>query len=239
MLVIRHLAPVLVCLLMCACTSALRWAPETHVVQSGETVYSIAFQYGIDQRDLIGWNQLGSGGLIFSGQRLRLTAPNAYTSGPSSSSSSSRASSPASSKARRQEPVRRSPPGQSAAAAVKWRWPTEGLIIAGYGATAKTQSGIQIAGKRRQPIYAAASGEVVYAGSGLPGYGQLLIIKHNSGYLSAYGHNQKLMVGEGDRVQAGQQIAMMGDGPGQRPLLHFEIRYSGQPVNPLGYLPKR
>jgi lipoprotein NlpD len=228
MLVVRHLAPVLACLIMGACSSALRWEPETHVVQSGETVYSIAFQYGIDQRDLIGWNQLGSGGLIFTGQQLRLSAPDGYSPGQLSSST-----------ARRQEAARRAPSAQSGAALVKWRWPTEGTIIAGFGATAKTQSGVHIAGKRRQPIKAAASGEVVYAGSGLPGYGQLLIIKHTSDYLSAYGHNQKLLVGEGDRVQGGQLIAQMGDGPGQRPLLHFEIRRSGQPVNPLGYLPKR
>jgi lipoprotein NlpD len=230
MLVARHLAPLLACLIMGACSSALNWEPDTHIVQSGETVYSIAFQYGIDQRDLIGWNQLGSGGLIFAGQRLRLSAPDGYSPGQSSSSSSP---------ARRQEPARQSPPGQSGATPIKWRWPTEGMIIAGFGATAKTQSGVHIAGKRRQPIEAAASGEVVYAGSGLPGYGQLLIIKHTSDFLSAYGHNQKLLVGEGDRVQGGQLIAKMGDGPGQRPLLHFEIRRSGQPVNPLGYLPKR
>ena len=79
----------------------------------------------------------------------------------------------------------------------------------------------------------------MYAGNGLPGYGNLLIIKHTSDYLSAYGYNQKLLVAEGDRVQGGQQIARMGEGPGQRPLLHFEIRRSGQPANPLRYLPKR
>ena len=97
---------------------------------------------------------------------------------------------------------------------------------------------MHIGGKRGQSIVAAARGEVVYAGSGLPGYGQLLIIKHTSDYLSAYGHNQTLLVGEGDQVQGGQVIARMGEGPGQRPLLHFEIRRGGQPANPLGYLPK-
>jgi len=230
MFVVRHLALVLVCLILGACSSALRWSPETHIVQSGETVYSIAFQNGIDQRDLIAWNKLDSGELIFEGQRLRLTAPEGYVPGRSSSSSAATT--------RRQEPVRRSSSAQSGAAAVKWRWPTEGSVISAFGATAKTQSGIHIAGKRRQPVVAAANGEVVYAGNSLPGYGQLLIIKHTSDYLSAYGHNQKLLVGEGDRVQAGQVIAKMGDGPGQRPLLHFEIRRSGKPVNPLGYLPK-
>jgi len=232
MVIARYSLPVLVCLVIGACSSALRWEPETHVVRSGETVYSIAFQYGIDQRDLIGWNGLNANGLIFEGQRLRLTAPDGY-----------RAPRPATSTSRPREPAassrRTSAAGPVAALPVKWRWPTNGPVIAGFGATAKTQSGVHIAGKRGQKIYAAAAGEVVYAGSGLPGYGQLLIIKHSSDYLSAYGNNQKLMVGEGDRVKSGQLIARMGDGPGQRPLLHFEIRRSGEPVNPLKYLPKR
>jgi len=232
MVIVRYALPVLVCLVIGGCGSALRWEPETHVVRSGETVYSIAFQYGIDQRDLIGWNGLSADGLIFTGQRLRLTPPDGY-----------RPPRPAASTNRPRGPVashrRTSPSGPVAAPPVKWRWPTSGPVIAGFGATAKTQSGVHIAGKRGQKIYAAAGGVVVYAGSGLPGYGQLLIIKHSSDYLSAYGHNQKLMVGEGDRVKSGQLIARMGEGPGQRPLLHFEIRRSGEPVNPLKYLPKR
>lgn len=240
MAAVRILLLITSCLMLAACSSALRWDPQTrmqtraqtHTVQSGQTVYSIAFQYGIDQRDLIGWNGLGTGGLIFAGQRLRLTAPDGY--------SSQRSSAPA---ARRQAPSAspRSapPPGRIASTPVQWRWPTDGKVIAGFGATAKTQSGVQIAGRRGQPVVAAARGEVVYAGNGLPGYGNLLIIKHSSDYLSAYGHNQKLLVAEGDQVQAGQLIARMGEGPGQRPLLHFEIRRSGQPADPLAYLPKR
>jgi len=236
MLAVRQLAPVLACLIpvilvLSACSSALQWTPETHIVRSGDTVYSIAFQYGIDQRDLIAWNRLNTDGLIFPGQRLRLTAPGG--------SSPQRTSAPSSSTVGRREPVRPPGAGSAAGAPLKWRWPTDGRVIAGFGSTPKTQSGIHIGGKLRQPIRAAAAGEVVYAGSGLPGYGQLLIIRHTPAYLSAYGHNRKLLVGEGDRVQAGQQIAQMGEGPGRRPLLHFEIRRSGRPVNPLGYLPNR
>ena len=226
MFAVRSLAPLLACLILGACSSALQWTPETHVVRSGETVYSIAFQYGIDQRDLIRWNRLDGNGLIFAGQRLRLTAP-----ASSASSSEPRQSASA--------PDRSASSAQATARPVTWRWPTEGKVIAGFGATAKTQSGLHIAGKRNQSIQAAASGEVVYAGSGLPGYGQLLIIKHSSVYLSAYGHNQRLLVAEGDRVQGGQVIARMGEGPGQRPILHFEIRRQGKPVNPLGYLQKQ
>ncbi len=237
MAIARILSLAAICLMLNACSSALNWAPQTHVVKSGETVYSIAFQYGIDQRELIGWNRLSPNGLIFAGQKLRLTAPDGYVA--------QRSSAPT---AQRRPPARSSGSGSSrsgsspsrpSTTSVKWRWPTQGSVIAGFGATAKTQSGVHIGGKRGQSIVAAARGEVVYAGSGLPGYGQLLIIKHTSDYLSAYGHNQTLLVGEGDKVQSGQVIARMGEGPGQRPLLHFEIRRGGQPANPLGYLPKR
>jgi len=232
MFVVRNLVLVCACLMMGACSSALRWTPETHVVQSGETIYSIAFEFGIDQRDLLGWNDLDTNGLIFTGQRLRLTPPDDYTVARSGSSTTRRQTSTASS-------GRTAPSTPSSAMPVNWRWPTDGSVIAGFGASAKTESGVHIAGKRGQKIHATAGGQVVYAGSGLPGYGQLLIIKHTSDYLSAYGHNDKLLVGEGDRVSGGQEIAKMGIGPGQRPLLHFEIRRAGQPVNPLRYLPKR
>ena len=219
------LAPVILILLLGACADALNWNPETHQVVAGDTVYSISFRYRIDQRDLIRWNRLGSGGYIYVGQQLRLTPPDGY-SPPNTSGGQGR------------------PPGNqsgppAANVAVKWQWPTEGRVIAGFGATAKTQSGIQIGGKMKQDVRAASGGEVVYAGNGLPGYGNLLIIKHSTAYLSAYGHNSRLLVDEGDRVQGGQVIGRMGEGPGQRPLLHFEIRQSGKPVNPLGFLPKR
>ena len=225
----RHWLLVIACLWLGACSSALNWTPETHVVAPGETVYQIAFRYRLDQADLIGWNRLGSGGLIFVGQELRLTPPPGY--------SGSRSSSTASSGSRSTSSKPRPPPRQ--ASAVSWQWPTAGNVVAGFGTTAKTQSGMHIGGKLKQSINAASAGEVVYAGSGLPGYGQLLIIKHSEAYLSAYGHNEKLLVREGDRVSAGQKIARMGEGPGQRPVLHFEIRKWGKPVNPMGYLPRR
>lgn len=214
---------------LAGCSGALRWTPEYHEVTAGDTVYSIAWRYGLDQRDLAVWNDLESNGLIFPGQRLRLSPPGADESFRSAAGTGSNAR----------------PPTQSAMASMPaqnvsgWQWPTAGSIISGYGASAKTQSGIQIGGRQRQPIVAAAGGEVVYSGSGLPGYGQLLIIKHNTDFLSAYGHNEALLVGEGDRVKSGQRIARMGVGPGKRPLLHFEIRRHGEPVNPMKYLPRR
>ncbi len=226
---LRNLSLIAACMLLGACSSALRWEPDTHVVRAGDTVYSIAFQHGLDQHELLGWNRLDANGLIFPGQRLRLTAPAGYV--PKRATV-----------ARRTAPAARggaSPPGRADAVRVDWRWPTDGQVIAGFGATAKTQSGVHISGRIGQPVRAAAGGEIVYAGSGLPGYGQLLIIKHTPEYLSAYGHNDKLLVGEGDRVTGGQQIARMGTGPGRRALLHFEIRRDGQPVNPLSRLPRR
>ncbi len=108
-----------------------------------------------------------------------------------------------------------------------------------FGATAKTQSGVQIGGRLGQPVRAAASGDVVYAGGGLPGYGQLLIIKHDDTWLSAYGHNEELLVREGQGVRQGQEIARMGRGPGGQPMLHFEIRRNGAPLDPLRLLPQR
>ena len=209
----------MLCLLAVGCESALRWSPEYYVVQPGDTLYSIAFGYRIDQRDLAAWNNLGSGSLIRTGQRLKMTG-SAMDHRQATAKSSSVASTQA-------KPV------------ATWQWPTDGAVISGYGASSKTQSGIQIGGRRGQTVRAAAPGEIVYSGSGLPGYGQLLIIKHNANYLSAYGHNDSLEVNEGDQVEMGQRIARMGNGPGRRPLLHFEIRRNGKPVNPVKYLPSR
>ena len=108
-----------------------------------------------------------------------------------------------------------------------------------FGARPGSGTGILIGGRAGQSVRAAAGGRVVYSGGGLIGYGQLIIIKHNDTYLSAYGHNSALLVNEGDAVRQGQRIATMGEGPGRQPRLHFEIRKNGQPVNPRQYLPAR
>jgi lipoprotein NlpD len=217
------------------CSSALRWMPETHTVVAGDTVYSIAWQYGLDQRDLATWNQLDNNGLIYPGQSLRLSPPSGSKSSRAQSNSQSAPPSRSSSAG--------TPAAQPAAGSAQpvgsWQWPTAGTVILAYGASAKTQSGIQIGGRKSQPVYAAAAGEVVYSGSGLTGYGELVIIKHNADYLSAYGHNDSLLVKEGEQVRSGQRIAQMGNGPDQKPLLHFEIRRHGAPVNPMKYLPRR
>lgn len=122
---------------------------------------------------------------------------------------------------------------------IAWRWPTNGHVVATYAAGDQTRQGLGIAGNAGQPVLASADGEVVYSGAGLLGYGELVIIKHSDTYLSAYGHNRKRLVAEGEKVRSGQQIAEMGRSGAARDMLHFEIRKNGKPVDPVGFLPKR
>jgi lipoprotein NlpD len=122
---------------------------------------------------------------------------------------------------------------------VAWAWPADGQIVGRYVAGEPTKQGIDLAGKAGQPVRAAGPGVVVYSGSGLVGYGELIIVKHDEQWLSAYGHNRTRLVNEGQRVTAGQQIAEMGRTGAARDMLHFEIRYNGKPVDPLQYLPRR
>ncbi|HRQ63370.1 MAG TPA: peptidoglycan DD-metalloendopeptidase family protein [Xanthomonadaceae bacterium] len=122
---------------------------------------------------------------------------------------------------------------------VAWRWPASGPLLRTFAANDPLRQGIDIAGTAGDPVYASADGEVVYSGSGLVGYGELIIIKHSEQYLSAYGHNRRRLVSEGQRVRAGQQIAEMGRTGTDREKLHFEIRRGGRPVNPAEHLPPR
>jgi len=122
---------------------------------------------------------------------------------------------------------------------VTWRWPAGGKVVGTYIAGDQTKQGIDIAGKSGDAVFAAADGTVVYSGNGLIGYGELIIIKHSPSFLSAYGHNSKRLVKEGDRVKAGQVIAEMGSSSASRDSLHFEIRRNGKPANPVDFLPRR
>jgi lipoprotein NlpD len=119
----------------------------------------------------------------------------------------------------------------------RWLWPGKGPVERAYSAV--LHKGIDIAGQRGDPVYATAAGVVVYAGTGLKGYGALLIVKHNEQFLSAYGHNEVMLVAEGTNISAGQQIARMGSSGTDTVKLHFEIRRKGQPVDPLRLLPRR
>ncbi len=215
-------------MLLASCSSRPSWQDrqDTHIVRRGETLFSIAWRYGKDPDDVARWNRLGDGSLIYPGQVIRLTPP------PGSASRSASASSPT-------RPAPRPLPKIPDQPAPKWKWPTSGRINVEFGAKPGPGTGVLINGKAGQPIVAAASGRVMYAGSGLIGYGQLIILKHNDTYLSAYGYTASLLVKEGQEVKTGQRIATMGEGPERKPRLHFEIRRNGKPVNPRQFLPAR
>lgn len=187
--------------------------PGYYRVRRGDTLYYIAWRYDLDYRVLADWNRIPPPYTIFPGQILRLRAPEG-----------------------RPRPVPRPPLRRPAPV---WRWPTAGPVARAFTAHGPGRGGIEIRGRLGQPVYAAAAGRVVYSGSGLPGYGQLIIIKHNDNYLSAYGYNRRLLVGEGQRVRAGQAIAEMGAVGRQGPMLYFEIRRDGRPIDPLRLLPRR
>jgi len=224
-MVYRALVVLLLVLMLTSCGGQSSWRSDsqTHIVRKGETLYSISWRYGKDPDDVARWNRLGDGSLIYPGQVIRLTPPGSSGSGQSTASRPSTKPLP-------QIPAQPSP---------KWSWPTAGRINVEFGAKPGTGTGVLINGKIGQPIVAAASGRVVYSGSGLIGYGQLIILKHNDTYLSAYGYTASLLVKEGQEVKKGQKIATMGEGPERKPRLHFEIRRNGKPVNPRPYLPAR
>ena len=227
----RILLVPLLSLLLVACGPKTRWdhTPTVeHVVRTGETLFAIAWRYGIDPNELSRWNKLGDSSLIYPGQVLRLTLPPGMTAKPASS----RAPASSRSTSRQLPPIPSEPPPP-------WRWPTDGNVAVAYGERPGTGTGILIAGRKGQAIIAAADGRVVYSGSGLIGYGQLIILKHNDTFLSAYGYNESLLVDEDETVKKGQRIATMGEGPGREPRLHFEIRKNGEPVNPRQYLPAK
>lgn len=225
------------------CSDAfLRWEPDTYTVANGDTLYGIAWRFGLDYRDLARWNRLSDQNLIHPGQKLVLQDPGGSQPVAATANGRSRSPSGSATTGRAGTATRRaaaSPTARSTEPAPGFGWPTKGAVVAGFGATGSVGSGIDISGSSGQPVLAAAEGRVVYSGSGLIGYGQLIIVKHNNTFLSAYGYNSALSVQQGDTVRKGQRIAQMGEGPGKRPMLHFEIRLNGQPVNPLSYLPDR
>nr|WP_284060392.1 peptidoglycan DD-metalloendopeptidase family protein [Pseudomonas sp. NW5] len=221
-------------------------APRTgwqgqHRVQRGETLYSIAKRYGWDWQTLAAQNGIAPPYTLRVGQVLRLGQGTRVASTPAPRSAA------ASTPSRVSTPATRITPLASAPASVKpaagsptgWAWPASGTVIESFSASSSLNKGIDIAGEAGQPVLASLAGSVVYAGSGLRGYGELIIIKHSDTYVSAYGHNRRLLVKEGQRVTAGQQIAEMGSTDTDRVKLHFEIRRQGKPVDPLQYLPRR
>jgi lipoprotein NlpD len=209
------------------------------IVQPGDTLFRIAFDHGLDYRELAQWNGLNDPSRIFVGSRLRLTPPTAAPKPvktivvdklPGSNTPDVVAKplpppAPATSGAE-------SMPGDTPSS---WIWPAQGQVVTEFNET-RGAKGIDIAGKPDSPILAAASGRVVYVGGGLRGYGKLIIIKHSDILISAYGHNDRVLVTEGQPVRQGQLIAEMGDTDADRVKLHFEIREYGKPVDPMMYL---
>jgi len=198
---------------------------QYHYVQRGDTLSGIARWFGVSTTALAQANGIANPSRIYVGQRLRLRPP----PGGVVARPAARPSSP---------PAVRALP-QSLPAAPPWTWPVLGGRVAGQVTQPSGGVGLRIDGALGQPVLAAADGKVVYTGTGLHGYGVVIIINHVNGWLTAYGHNATVEVTEGDAVKAGQRIATMGEGVGQQPMLYFEIRIEGTPVDPLTQLPRR
>jgi lipoprotein NlpD len=240
------LTAILAALLLVGCSIEANYAPVRdvsgieripkngmHRVVAGESFYAIAWRYGLDYRSLAKRNGLTRPYYIYVGEMLSLRRNNPraqYHSAPRQNLAVSRIyPSPP-------KPLLTESTTEPEGTIRDWHWPARGFVIGSFSAFNK---GINIAGERGEPVYAAAAGKVVYSGKGLRSYGNLIIIKHNSDYLTAYAHNSKNLVREGDWVGVGQEIAKMGSTGASRVILHFEIRREGEPVNPLSYLVSR
>ena len=247
------------------------WRPKSYIVQKGDTLYSIAFNYGFDYHDLAELNGIQDPRMISIGQEIRLFPGKPKTGTPAAPAEAKPTEIlvkeqpklvkyPYSDAAmaqidKVQEPVAKvylskpdvKPDTQAEAESddsadvgedpvLEWSLPAHGKVIGKFSESAN-RKGIDIAGKLGQPVMASANGKVVYSGSGLRGYGKLIIIKHNNTYLSAYAHNNKILVKEGQSVSRGQKIAEMGNTDSKGVELHFEVRRYGKPVDPAKYLP--
>jgi len=226
--------------------------PDRYRVKKGDTLYSIAWRYGLDGRSLATWNRIRSPYIIYPGQTLRLSKPPSASRTRQKSANGEAAGSTTRSTAKPKsgQTDKRSAPKTKTSYKIKtrriavtdnrklrWQWPTKGKLKQRYIKGDPARKGIEIGGRSGQPVVAAEAGKVVYAGSGLIGYGRLIIVKHNKNYLSAYGHNRKLHVKEGISVKKGQTLAERGKNGSGETILHFEIRRNGTPVNPLKLLP--
>lgn len=275
------------------------WRPKTHIVAKGDTLYSLALEYGLDYRELAQWNGLADANMIGVGQELKLSAdegavvvralspkrpliqplppetvlaypkaiklpwsetavaelrrqleappmvlptpvsPPVAISLPDLISENKNKAEPVASAATARNPVantiKRGNDGLGDDEALEWALPTQGKLLSGYSQNGN--KGWDIGGRKGQAIFSTSVGKVVYSGVGLRGYGKLIIIKHNKTYLSAYAHNQVILVKEGDNVIRGQKIAEMGDTDSDVVKLHFEIRRFGKPVDPSKYMP--
>lgn len=229
-----------------------------HRVADGETLYAIAWRYNMDARQLAARNRLNEPYRLRIGQRLALdmqgrdwttevVSKQVAAREPRNRSANAKASSATAQAATVSKPRAAhsgaQPSRQQALGRLsKWAWPTDGKLLSrSRDREAKRQGfrGLDIAGEKGQPILAANNGVVVYAGNGLKTLGNLLIVKHENEYLSAYAHNSRLLVSQGEKVKIGQKIAELGSSGTHRNYLHFEIRHRGKPIDPLQVLPNR
>ncbi len=246
-------------------TPGIHATAGTYVVKQGDTLYSIARIHGQSASDLVAWNQLDNPDQISIGQSLRVSPPDGLEDGPIVHPISGMAEPAVTPPADSASSLRQLPKGgvqpysdqvwadaqmpntgmavagastlSPAVSNTTWLWPAAGQVLATFNDS--TNKGIDIAGNPGDPVVASSAGTVVYSGSGLRGYGKLIIVKHDANYLTAYAHNQQLLVKEGDAVVKGQKIAEIGSTDTDRPKLHFEVRRQGRPVDPLKYLPPR
>ena len=244
------------------------WRPSSYIVQKGDTLYSIAFNYGFDYHDLAEMNGIKDPSVISIGQEIRLFPNRAGTAAaaapvpvkpinnlvkdqprvveyPYSAAAMANIDKVQEQSAPAVTVLAKAPHTVSAGndsndvvdvPVPEWSLPATGKLI-GQFSESDNRKGIDIAGKLGQPVMASAAGKVVYSGNGLRGYGKLIIIKHNNTYLSAYAHNEKILVKEGQNVSRGQKIALMGSTDAKQVELHFEVRRFGKPVDPAKYLP--
>ncbi|AKM29956.1 peptidase [Pandoraea faecigallinarum] len=242
-----HLIGLAVCATLAGCAGSPAYGPVpagSYRVQSGDTLYGIARANSVSTADLVRWNSLPDADRIEVGQVLRVVPPPGSASAPATVASSGGTTPPARPRAQARPSKPASKPAPAPAAPrtatnkIPMTWPATGNVLANYNGS--SNKGIDIGGKSGDPIYAAAAGKVVYAGNGLRGYGNLVMIQHENGYLTAYAHNRELLVKEGAAVAKGQTIARMGDTDSHGVVkLHFEVRQKGTPFNPSDFLPPR
>jgi len=231
----RSILPALLCVLSLAGCNALQQqslkGPGWYVVKPTDSLYSVAWRYSLDFQDLAAWNGISDPYVIHPGQQLILIQPEHFSTAPMGEVARSDRPSAA-------QPVVVKKLEPSYNQAIVWRWPTKGELLNRFSFKDLDKRGIDIAGKVGQPVFSVADGKVVYSGTGLADYGNLIIVKHNNTFLSAYAYNSKRLVKEGDEVKRGAHIANMGIGKEKKPMLHFQVRNRGKPVDPLLYLPE-
>lgn len=206
---------------------------RVYTVSKGDTLYSIAWEHGHDYRSVARWNGINPPYTIYPGQEIRMSPGGTATAVAQDDVGRGDNTGMTTSTAERNKPA------ADAVRKLSWQWPVEGKIVNNFSGTDPGKKGLDIAGRMGQSVKAAADGKVVYSGSGLRGYGKLIIIKHNTAYFSAYAYNDKLLVQENDAVKSGQRIAEMGKHNSDQAMLHFEIRRNGTPQDPVKYLPKK